>query len=94
METNLNTRFIKKYPNGWVVQGNDNSKWKKFCDVETNVGGRDTDFYYHTNFKKYGRKIDFDYLQSKTYKKQIISVDEFFDLYEGKESEQPIYEIY
>lgn len=91
MEDNRNTRFTKKYPNGWVVQGNNDKRWLKLCRP-TNVIGHLPENYYTSYF---GSKLSFRISRhDELYNMSIISIDEFFALYENKEPIYSTYEIY
>jgi len=85
-------RFTKKYPKGWCVKGSDNPKWLKFCDKTDCCGNYS--YYYFTRFNKNkDRKISMSYDEFNSNGKTIISVDEFFEVYENKikEIQEEIY---
>jgi hypothetical protein len=94
METNHNTRFTNKYPNGWVVQGNNDPRWLKF-HKETNCAGNWGNYYYDSKWI-YDQKniLQFYHTEKKPREKTLISVDEFFELFDNKEYSDSIYEIY
>jgi len=89
----IKKRFESKYPNGWMVQGNIESRWKKFHSDNTDVGGTYSKYNYYTNFSMNysGERICFSF--EKYDNKTLISVDEFFSLLDNEKVKNH-YEIY
>jgi hypothetical protein len=89
----IKKRFETKYPNGWMVQGNNEPRWVDFNDGTTDVGGTYYKYNYYTDFSLnyYGDRIWFAY--QKYDNKTLISVDEFFSLLNNEKIENN-YEIY
>lgn len=84
--------FTKKYPNGWVVQGNNDKRWLNF-HRKTNCVGSWDNYYYYSRWEDINNIMQFYHTDKKPKDETVISVDEFFALYENK-SVIPDYEIY
>lgn len=86
----IKQRFEAKYPKGWRVKGN--RKWSSFMK-DTDCDGDITSNYYYTNFSKKSGKFIFDYDYRYDGEYTLISVEEFFSLWNNT-NQEIIYEIY